>query len=128
MGNFLTLKFWFAVRPDSLTVSSQRVLLIFIGLLLLATIVIGIWNSRNKNGYTKLFNNLYYFCLTNAIVGAFLLFFNYEMVPFLSSRFWYLFWAIGIIVWLYFIIKLLLKIPKRKAELEKEKEFKRYIP
>jgi hypothetical protein len=31
-------------------------------------------------------------------------------------------------IWLGFIYKAIVKIPKRKALLEKEKEFKKYLP
>ena len=62
------------------------------------------------------------------MIGLLLTFFNYEMVPFLSARFWLLLWAAGMVVWLAFIIGLVVKIPQRKVLLEKEKEFKKYVP
>lgn len=129
MGNLLTIRFWFNFRPESLTPIFQEFFIIsLVFLLLLSLILAYIKSKQKKNLYGKFWSSLYYFCLTNLIIGAFLLFFNYEMVPFLSSRFWFLLWAILVVVWLFFIYKILIEIPKKKARLEKEKEFKKYIP
>jgi len=78
--------------------------------------------------YAALWSNFYYLFLTNAVVGLILAFFNYEMVPFLSARFWFLLWGAGLVVWLIFIGKIITKIPQKRAQLEKEKEFKKYLP
>ncbi|NCO80045.1 hypothetical protein CO116_02290 [Candidatus Falkowbacteria bacterium CG_4_9_14_3_um_filter_38_19] len=129
MGNLLTWKFWFNLRPGILAAGPQKILSYFVILLTIALFVFGFIKSRQKKGlYIKLWERLYYFCLANAIIGALLLFFNYEMIPFLTARFWFLFWAIGIGVWLFFIIKTTIKIPQRRKRLEQEKEFKKYIP
>ena len=71
---------------------------------------------------------MYTFFLTNAGLGLLLIFFNYEMVPFLSARFWLLLWAVSMLVWIFFIYRIVIKIPEKRERLEKEKEFKRYIP
>lgn len=34
-----------------------------------------------------------------------LVFFSYEEISLLGARFWYLFWFIGMIVWLVFILR-----------------------
>ncbi|OGF24220.1 hypothetical protein A3H66_02200 [Candidatus Falkowbacteria bacterium RIFCSPLOWO2_02_FULL_45_21] len=96
---------------------------------MILAIIAGIGKKRwAKSLYAAVWRVLYYFFLTNAIIGLILLFFNYEMVPFLSARFWFLFWGAGMIVWLFFIYKIIIKIPHKKEQLEKEKEFKKYIP
>lgn len=129
MNNLLTFKFWFNLRPEGLTPVFQKIFIVFVVALLALTLVFAyIKSSQKKNLYSQFWRSLYYFSLTNTIIGAFLLFFNYEMVPFLSSRFWFLLWAALIIVWLFFIYKILVGIPKRKAQLEREKEFRKYIP
>ncbi|MDO8668303.1 MAG: hypothetical protein Q7K35_04390 [bacterium] len=129
MGNFLTLNFWFNLRPGAFIGLSLKIMIGFILLLLVLAIISGIGRKRwVKSLYAGLWNSLYYFFLTNTIIGLVLAFFNYEMVPFLSARFWFLIWAISLIVWLFFIYKTIVKIPLRKARLEKEEEFKKYIP
>ena len=129
MGNFLTLNFWFNIRPVAFIGSSLKIVLGFILLLIVLAVIAGIGKKRwTKSLYTAFWNSLYYFFLTNAIVGLVLTFFNYEMVPFLSARFWFLLWGASMVVWLVFIYKKVVKIPQKKAQLEKEKEFKKYIP
>lgn len=78
--------------------------------------------------YSSFWSGLYTFFLTNTIIGLLLTFFNYEMVPFLSARFWFLLWVISMLVWLYFIYRVAAKIPAKRAQMEKEKEFRKYIP
>jgi len=129
MGNFLTLNFWFNLRPDVFIGLSSKILLAAIIFFVILAIISGIGKRKwAQSLYATLWKSLYNFFLTNAIIGLILIFFNYEMVPFLSARFWFLFWGIGIVVWLVFIYKVIIKIPQRKARLEKEKEFKKYIP
>jgi len=129
MGNFLTLNFWFSLRPGAFIGSSLKIVLGFILLLIILAVIAGIGKKRwAKSLYAGLWSGLYNFFLTNAIVGLILTFFNYEMVPFLSARFWFLLWAIVLIAWLVFIYRAVAKIPQKKARLEKEREFKKYIP
>lgn len=129
MGNFLTWNFWFSVRPGAFIGFSLKIVLGFIFLLIILSIVSGVIKKRRfKSLYSSFWGGLYAFFLTNVIIGLLLTFFNYEMVPFLSARFWFLFWAISMLVWLFFISKIIIKIPVKRAQLEKEKEFKKYIP
>lgn len=129
MGNFLTLNFWFDLRPGVFVGLSMKIVLSFICLLIILAIVAGIGKKRwAKSLYAGPWNSFYYFFLTNAIVGLILTFFNYELVPFLSARFWFLLWGISLVIWLFFIYKIIIKIPQKKARLEKEKEFKKYLP
>ncbi len=105
---------------------------IFIGLIIVSTVLtLFFWFIKRKvkvNLYSRFWNGLYSFSLTNASVGLVIWFFNYEMVPFLSARFWFLIWGIEIVVWAVFLMKVLTRIPKIKEQVEKEKEFKKYIP
>jgi len=129
MGNFLTWNFWFSLRPGAFVSGSLRMVLGFIGLLIILTIAASVVKRRwAKSLYANFWSGLFTFFWTNALIGLLLTFFNYEMVPFLSARFWLLVWAAGLIVWLAFIVRLVVKIPQKKALLEKEKEFKKYIP
>lgn len=106
-----------------------RVFAAVVAVFLILTFALGFIRSRNKkNLYSRFWSGLYGFCLTNAIIGAILLFFIYESVPFLSARFWFLLWGIEIIAWLVYIIRALIKIPERKKQLEQEKAYKKYIP
>jgi len=129
MGNFLRFDFWFNLRPGLFLGLSLKVILGLILALIILAVVAGIGKKRwAKSLYAELWQSLYYFFLTNAIIGLVLVFFNYEMVPFLSARFWFLLWGISALVWLFFVYRVMVKIPQRKARLEKEKEFNKYVP
>ncbi len=129
MGNFLTWNFWFSAKHGSFTSFSFKMILGFIFLLIVLAAVSGIIKKRlPKSLYFSFWSKLRVFFMSNAAIGLLLSFFNYEMAPFLSSRFWFLLWAVGMLAWLFFIYKAAAKVPEEKARAEKEKEFKKYIP
>ncbi len=128
MKNFFNYNYWFTLRPTSLDGGMLKYFAILVVLFFVFTLILAFIKSKNKNLYSRIFRKLYTFCLSNFIIGLLLLFFTYEMVPFLSSRFWFLLWAAGIFIWVYFIAKEFLEVPKIKEKLEKEKEFKKYVP
>ena len=129
MNNFFRFDFWFNLRPGVFLGSSMKILVGFVGLFIILSIVAGLGKKKWSTGlYSNFWKNLYNFFLTNAIIGLILTFFNYEMAPLLSARFWFLLWAAELIVWSHFIYKLILKIPQKKAQLEKEKQLKKYLP
>lgn len=117
------------MRAGALESTAQKGLMAFIlmlAILFIACIVV--IKIKRAGIYGKTVKKIQAFAGWNSIVGLILLFFTYEMVPFLSSRFWFLLWLIGMIISMYFITGNISDIPKRKEELEKEREFKKYIP
>jgi len=128
MSNLLSYKFWLNLRPGSLLAIYQNIFIGFVAILIIAFFVFWILKSKKQGLYIQIWNRLFSFSLGNAIIGLVLLFFNYELIPFLSARFWFLLWGAGMIVWLVFILKALIKIPDRKKQIEKDKEFRKYIP
>lgn len=83
MGNFLTWNFWFSLRPGAFVSGSLRMMLGFIGLLIILTIAAGVVKRRwAKSLYANFWSGLFTFFWTNALIGLLLTFFNYEMVPF----------------------------------------------
>lgn len=128
MGNIFSLSFWFNTRPGLLMPIYSNIFIGFIIFLLIAFIVFSILQKKKKGAFTSFLRRLSSFSIINAIIGLILLFFVYELIPFLSARFWLLFWGIGMIVWLVTIFKKLRTVPVRKKQLEDEKEFKKYIP
>ncbi len=127
MTNLLTWRFWFTLRPEALTPLAQQC---FIWLLVIfAVIAVLIAIIKRRGGvYRGLFNRLYGFFLSNAVIGLIILFFNYELVPFFSARFWLGLWALVMILWLALILKKLKTIPLQKKQKEQEQELKKYIP
>jgi len=128
MDNILDLKFWFDFRPGALMPIFQKVLLAFLVLLFIIALVTWLLKIRKKGFYLFLWQKINVFSLVNLFLGLVILFLNYELVPFLSARFWFLVWGASMLVWLFFIIKVLKTVPAKRKEAEAEKEFKRYIP
>lgn len=109
--------------------SAFRYLIAFVVVLVFGTIGFAmIKKANNKGMFFRVWRKLYSFSLANAIIGVFFLFFIYEQLPFLSARFWLLFWVLGMVVWLFFIIQEFVKIPKIKQKIAEKKEFDKYIP
>ncbi len=127
MTNLLTWSFWFNLRPETISPFTQNCFIgLIISLILLAIIMI--MAKRRGGVYRGFFKRLYTFCLSNAIIGLIFLFFNYEMVPFFSARFWLATWALIMIIWLFFIARKLKTIPLQKKQKERAEELKKYLP
>lgn len=125
--NFFTLKYWFGMNAGSLQQNAQRAFVVFLILLLGLTIYSEL-KRRNKGIYLRIWTKLASFGLTNLIIGAFLLFFTYEGVVFLSMRFWFLLWFVAIVFWLKSIYAEFKKIPELREKRKQEEAFKKYIP
>jgi hypothetical protein len=128
MQNLLSLNFWFNLKPGPLLPIYQQIFITIIIILAISFFILLIIKAKKVNLYNKFLEKLHSFSLINCFIGLILLFFNYELIPFLSSRFWFLLWGLGIIIWLFFIFKILKEIPERKKKILSEKEYKKYIP
>jgi len=127
MKNLLTWHYWFNLRPDSLMPLAQKLFIALFLILIVAAIISAILKKKGSI-YRGFLKRLYNFCLSNSLIALLLLFFNYELVPFFSARFWLGFWVIIMIIWLGFILKSLGKIGTQRKQLEKERELKKYLP
>jgi predicted membrane-bound dolichyl-phosphate-mannose-protein mannosyltransferase len=123
----ISSQFWLNPQPEVFASNSRTLLLGLIAFFILLSAAAFIFKMR-KSFYRKLLATIFNFSLVNVLVGATLFFFNYEQVPFLSSRFWYLLWAGGMIVWAVFIVRYSEKLPQKKKEMIKEAEYKKYLP
>lgn len=128
MKNFLDLHFWFNMRPGSLSSSALTILTITLVIFLAGAIVSNFPKFKKRNLYFKIWKNINIFCITNFIIGLFLLFFAYEALAMLSMRFLFVLWFLGIAVWFGFIVKDLIRIPEIREKMREEAEFKKYIP
>ena len=128
MSNLFKPSFWFNIRPDALLPVFEKGLIAFIVILAILFGIFKFLKKIKKGAYTKIYEALASLFFTNTLIGIFLYFFAYEMVPLLSARFWFLIWGIEMAVWMFFIIRKLIEIPKIKEQIQKEKEFKKYIP
>ncbi len=129
-SKIFSIKFWLITRPDELTQRTLFILLVIFGLLALASIVFSVLRKREKKGPpAKLWQKLSGLCLTGALAGFILTFFRYEKIVLLGAHFWFLFLALGLLVWGVFILKYTIRdLPKIKKNHQEKKEFEKYLP
>jgi len=126
MGHLFNLNYWFNLRPAILSSLGQTM---FVALLVVFIASIIIFITKKKMGvYRGFFRKISDFCVGNLIIGGVLFFFNYEIIPFFSARFWLLLWGIVMATWMYFIIKSLKKVKNTKKEQDKIDEYNKYLP
>lgn len=127
MSNLLSTNFWFNQYPDALIPSMAKLIIVIIAIFLLASLAFYIL-KKGKGFYKILYRKFFTFFIVNAIIGAILFFFCQQMVPFLSARIWFLFWVIGMLIWLIFIVRYAKKLPAKKKQAEVQEKFKKYLP
>lgn len=129
MQNFFTLKMWFSLYPGPMQPIFLRVFIIIVALFAISTVCTYIYYKKYKKTlYNKIWLSLYNFSLTGLILGLLWLFFVYEQVAFFSARFWFVLWFILHAIWLWFIYKKIKQLPLIKTEIQKRKEYNKYIP
>lgn len=128
MGNFFKISYWFNMNPGSLEPKMLVAFVAFLLFLLAAIFICGIIRKRHAGLMYKIYDRLQGFAIGNLLIGLLYLFFTNQLIPVLSSRFWFLVWLIGMGVWLFFISKDIKKVPAMKKQREQEEEFKKYIP
>jgi len=120
---------WFNLHPGALQPVFQYALMTLVVIFFISVFVSWFYYKKYKKTlYAKIWLSIYNFCLTGTIIGAFILFFTFEAVPFLSARFWFLIWFLTHAIWAWFIYKKLKKLPEIKEEIKSRKEYKKYIP
>ena len=127
MSILFSLPFWFNLRPGSMDPLPRNIFIAFI-IILIALAITTFIAKRKKGSYRRFFISLYNFCISNAIIGLMLLFFNYEIVPFFSAYFWYLIWFIIMLIWKINILLALKKNINSKKEQTENNEIKKYLP
>jgi len=129
MKNLFSLKYWFNLRPEPLQGNYFKLLLGFLVLLIVGAVLFHLLKKKNSQKlFRQSWQRLSSFCVSNVIIGLIVTFFSYEMIPFLSARFWLGLWAIEMAIWLGFIGKQMQEIPKIKQKIQTEQEYKKYIP
>lgn len=129
-ARLLDLNFWFAFRPVAPSDRTVIILAVFFAIFLALAIVCGVSAKAKKQNppLVKLLRKLKKMFSTMGLIGFIVLFFSYEQIYLLGSRFWFLFWFIGLIVWVIFIVLYAIrKMPKEKDELEKKQKYLKYL-
>ncbi len=130
INNIFNLRYWFSEPPYQSPLAMKAALIFFV-LMLVAAIVLAVLSQKEKFGvYLKrLFAKIASLLGWMGALAFVLSFFRYEATPFLSRRFWFGFWLIGLITWVVYILRYWYKqVPlKRQKQVEKER-LKKYLP
>jgi len=124
-------KYWFQLTPSPMSGTSEKVLLGFFVAVFVAGLVLKTMEKRKKfdRFKTRVLQRLSRLGLTVSGLGLLFLFFSYEGTVLFGSRMWFLFLAIGSLVWLGFILFEYYKVvPKEKLVEEVRRQKEKYLP
>lgn len=127
----LTKSFWLSAQPGIMTRPlAIGLLVIFSACLLVAVVMAIVMARRRQRGPAlRLWRKMQNLCSTFGIIGFVILFFFWQQVPYLSSRWWLLVWLVGVLIWLGFIGRFgFVDLPARQAELERARAQEQYLP
>lgn len=136
MINFIKLtdiNLWIAIRPLPLSKGFAIALVVFFLLIIIGKIALRIYASKMKRELTKADKKLYdliqSLLLTMGSLGIMWTFFAYEGIPILAARFWFLLWLLGLIIWIYAILRYyLLEYTNFKVKLAERERLEKYLP
>ena len=114
----------FSLRPQAMH-NKALIILVILFLLFIAFGIISLLTSKKINDGLKVkaWNQLWHLGMTMGILGLVYLFFAWQGVALLASRFWLIIWLITTLIWLGFIGKyLFLKAPKLRKEIEEDRD------
>ena len=67
-------------------------------------------------------------CVIMGFLGVWYWFASYQQLPFLSARFWLPLWAIGVLVWIWSIVRYATKVvPRERERLNQSAEDAKYF-
>jgi len=126
----LSLGFWFKTAGEPFLPIFQYALFGLFTILFVLGLVSGIIFQKKKEVFILRFAVKYLknWFLWAGIAGYSWMFFTYERAIFLSSRFWILAWLIGFGIWLWVIIRKIMRLPKKQEELRGRAQFEKYLP
>jgi len=127
---FFNLNHLFNLRPGVMHNQAIIILAVAFGLLIILGIVSKVLVTKTKDGLkVKGWRRLFHLSLTIGILGFVYLFFAWQGVSLLASRFWLIILGLTALVWLGFIAKYLLwDVPKLRKGIEEKRKFEKYIP
>ena len=120
----------FHMRP-SIDEGTIYFLLIVFGALIIAAIIVKIIQSVKKQEQflNKLYSKYFYCLLVMGVLGEIAVWFRIERVNILSARYWLLIWFVGLVIWLYYVLKYQFKVvPKAREQLTQRQTFDQYLP
>ncbi len=126
-----SFNFWFSSQPGVMTnILAKFLLIIFVICLIIAVIFYLVARAKKDDRVSfKLIKKLQNLFTTLGIVGFIILFFFWQQIPYLSSRYWLIIWLIVALIWAGFIGRFgFFEAPKRRAEISQKQKFEQYLP
>ncbi|MFA6533580.1 MAG: hypothetical protein WCT37_00230 [Patescibacteria group bacterium] len=130
-SKLLSLGFWFTVQPGPFLAAAAQFLLVLFGLCLVAAVVFFLISRAKKHDRViwRLFKKLQSYFTTLGLIGFLILFFFYQQIPYLSSRFWLIVWLLIVLVWAGFIGKFgFIEVPRLRVERAEKEKIEKYLP
>ncbi len=120
----------FDLRPPVMHNQAIIILAVAFGLLIILGIASRVLVIKTKDGLkVKGWRRLFHLFLTISILGFIYLFFAWQGVSLLASRFWLVILGLTALVWFGFIAKYLFwEAPKLRKNIEEKRKFEKYIP
>lgn len=125
-----SITYWFAVLPPSLSPNAPlRWGGIAIGCLIATVLLRRLLLPRITQSFARRpWQRCIHLLTTTGIVLLILLFFRYEEVPFLSSRFWLPILAVADLAWVAVIVReMIVRVPKQRAAWAAEQQQRKYL-
>jgi hypothetical protein len=130
MKNLFILNYWFSLYPGAWNASGNIFLLMSLGLIG-ASLIVRVFAIfiNMETIWKRTVKRLSFWLFIWGILTVLYWFMRDQGVPFFSSRFWLLLMVITAIIWLYFIIKYLLrKLYEVKYTKESLNLYAKYLP
>jgi UDP-N-acetylmuramyl pentapeptide phosphotransferase/UDP-N-acetylglucosamine-1-phosphate transferase len=124
-------KYWFELSPAPMSGTTEKILLAFFVAIFIAGIFLRIVERRKTldRFKTRLVRKFVSLSFTMSCFGLLFLFFSFEQVRLFGSRFWYLFWLLGLAVWTGFILYDYFKVaPRERLVEEVRRQREKYLP
>lgn len=126
---FLTLGYWFNIRPMPMPTFWLIGLDVFFGLFILGGIVAAVLSKKKDVFLAKRLLKFSRLGWATGLLGFFWLFFSYEQAVVLGSRFWFLILLLVLGLRLFFLVRDLVKnLPKERAAMAERERFLKYLP
>ncbi|MEK7648492.1 MAG: hypothetical protein AAB400_01095 [Patescibacteria group bacterium] len=125
--------FWLSIRPTPLSKAFALGFLLFFLLLIASKIALRVYAAQNKRQLTKADKKLYdliqSLLLTMGSLGIIWTFFALEGIPILAARGWVLLWLLGLIIWIYVIVRFyMIEYTDFKVKLAERQRLEKYLP
>lgn len=130
MPSFLLPSYWLTMSPPNVWQGLGRFTVVLFLALLVAGVVARMRKQTALDRYTiELYRRLASLCLTMGFLGLLLFFLSYEQVQLLGSRFFYLVWLIGLVVWSALLARYVRKdIPAKRLQEQERLAREKYLP